>query len=363
MRRSGLLGALLATLLLALMMPGAWRSFFTGDTVRMEESLRPPVMRTLTLWVTGQDSGDRRLLSTLLSLYEKSRPGLRIYLRAADASELYADSAVLPDGIFYSQGDILRPEDCLLPLNLPAAQICESFSAGKSRGVLYGAPLWYAPTLLSLPSQWLMPQDSNESFGGESYFGKSTPPPRDESDSLRAESLPWEQILAPEQLYIRPGVSMLQLMHFCPEARRKELAALAAGGLAEVPCEGIARVLSCPEYLSAARKESLLAIPLTPGVSDRVRFFSLCRENDDVMGLLSFLNSPQCLAEMHKAGFLPVLTAEPPADSLLARCIDTNPGTVFFPNAFAHTAEELNALCLDAFRRCDDPVAALLRLR
>ena len=42
MRRSGLLGALLTTLLLTFLMPGLWRSFFTGDHNRMDESLRLP---------------------------------------------------------------------------------------------------------------------------------------------------------------------------------------------------------------------------------------------------------------------------------------------------------------------------------
>lgn len=363
MRRSGLLGALLATFLLTLMMPGIWRSFFAGDTQRMAESLRPPEMRTLTLWTLGQDSDDQKLLRTLLSLYEKSRPGLRIYLRKADAGELLSESAVLPDGVFYLPGDILLPEECLLPLTLPAAGISESFSAGKSGGILYGVPLWYAPSVLSLPAEWLNRESESVGFGGESYFGKSTPLPRDESASLRAENLPWEQLLNPGQLYVSPGVCMMQLMHFCPEARRQELAASYPDAFCTAPAAGTARVWSYPRHIAAARKESLAVIPLTPGVSDRARFFSLCRENDDAMDFLSFLDSDPCRAEMEKAGFLPVTSAHIPQDPFLARYTETNPGAVFFPNAFSHTPEEVQALCLDAFRRCNDPVATLLRLR
>ena len=363
MRRSGLLGALLATLILTLLMPGVWRGFLAGDTVRMEKSLRPPEMRTLTLWMLGQENGDGRLLSTLLSLYENSRPGLRIFLRKADEAELYAESAVLPDGIFYVPGEILRPEECLQPLTLPASQSNEAFSAGKSRGILYGVPLWYAPTVLSLPADWLSTSGEAVGFEGESYFGKSTPPPKEDFSFPKAESLPWEQLLSPGQLYIRPGICMMQLMHFCPEVRRGELAALAPDRLAASSARDIARVLPYPEHMTAARKESLVAFPLTPGVSERVRFFSLCGNNRDAMELLSFLNSPEYHAEMEKAGFLPVLSTAVPEDPFLARYTEANPGAVFFPNAFAHTKEELQALCLDAFRRCDDPVATLLRLR
>ena len=33
------------------------------------------------------------------------------------------------------------------------------------------------------------------------------------------------------------------------------------------------------------------------------------------------------------------------------------------PNAFSHTAQEMQSLCLDAFLRSADPVETLLRLR
>lgn len=37
-------------------------------------------------------------------------------------------------------------------------------------------------------------------------------------------------------------------------------------------------------------------------------------------------------------------------------------GTVM-PNAFEHTLEELQSLCMDSFRRLEDPAGTLLKLR
>jgi len=361
-RRSGLLGALLTTLLLTFLMPGLWRSFFTGDHNRMDESLRPPQTRTLTLWITGRDAYDEKLLSRLLSAYEKANPGLRIYLRRADAADLLAETAVLPDGVFYGVGDIPLPEECLQPLSLPASKTNESFSAGKSCGVLYGVPLWYAPGVISLPMEWIYEEGGVTKNGGESFFGKSTPPPPEDISLAKAENLPWDQLLVPAQIYLRPGVCLMQALHYCPEARREELAALwDSPCVASVP--NIARFWSYPQHLAASRKEALLALPLTPGVSDQVRFFSLCRENADAMGLLTFLQSPGHSTALEESGFLPVLATGESQDGFLAEYLRQNPGTVFFPNAFAHTAEELDSLCSDAFRRREDPVTALLRLR
>lgn len=357
MRRSGLLGALVATALLFCMLPGVIRGFFTGDTNRMSESLRPAESRTLTLWLVGTPLGDEKLITQLCTACEKSRPGLRIYLRRADAAELTHPEAVLPDAVLYGPGDILLPEKCLLPIQAPDSIPPESLSCCRSAGTLYGLPLWYAPSVLSLPQSWL--QSDAAAPVGDSYFGLSTPPPRQEIDLTDPANLPWAKLLTPGQLTIQPGVTHQQLMHLCPIARRADLASLADAS----PGRECARVWSYPRHISQSKKEALVPVLLAPAVSDHVRLFSLCRESEDAAYLLRFLTGGEHFPRLEEAGWLSVCRKNPPGDALLAQAVEMSAPGLYFPNAYAHTRQELHALCADAFRRAADPVAALLQLR
>ena len=129
-----------------------------------------------------------------------------------------------------------------------------------------------------------------------------------------------------------------------PSSLREELVSAALHS-AEKPVKGTARVWTRREHLAAAQKEALTAFSLRPAVSDRVRYAALCRDTAETRALLAFLRSEACREEVEAAGLLPAEQA----DSL--------------PNAFAHTREELNALCADGLRRGLDPVEILLRLR
>ena len=51
------------------------------------------------------------------------------------------------------------------------------------------------------------------------------------------------------------------------------------------------------------------------------------------------------------------------ADALTAALLARYREGMTLPNAFAHTAQEREAICLDAFLRAADPVETLLRLR
>ena len=357
MRRSGLLGALVATALLMALLPGVFSSFFTGDANRMNESLRPATSRTLTLWLVGAPLGDEKLISQLCTACERSRPGLRIYLRRADAAELTHPEAVLPDVVLYGPGDILLPEKCLLPIQAPENISPESLSCGRSAGVLYGLPLWYAPSVLSLPKSWLQPEAAAPA--GDSYFGLSTPPPRQEIDLTDPANLPWNRLLTPGQLTIQPGVTHQQLMHLCPIPRRGDLAGLADAS----PGRECARAWSYPRHIAQSKKEGLVPVLLSPAVSDHVRLFSICRESEDAAYLLRFLTGGEHFPRLEEAGWLSLCRKDPPKDALLAQAVEMSAPGLYFPNAYAHTRQELHALCAEAFRRAADPVAALLQLR
>ena len=145
-------------------------------------------------------------------------------------------------------------------------------------------------------------------------------------------------------LWVSPGTAGPQLAFTAPSSLREELDSAALHS-AEKPVKGTARVWTRREHLAAAQKEALTAFSLRPSVSDRVRYAALCRDTAETRALLAFLRSEGCREEAEAAGLLPAEQA----DSL--------------PNAFAHTREELNALCADGLRRGLDPVEILLRLR
>lgn len=363
MRRSGVLGALLATVVLMVILPGVLRSFFTGDTNRMDESLRPAQSRTLTLWLVGDSAGDHRLITQLLSAFEKTRPGLRIYLRKADLEELTAENAVLPDGLLYSPGEISMPEKYLLPLSAPENIPQEALQSGSSAGTLYGIPLWYAPNVLSLPKAWFDTEDKTVSGSGESYFGKSTPPPPVEMDLTDPGNIPWQKMFQPGSLYIQPGVAMEQLSCVCPPNLRSELSASYPSQAPSPSSDHIARAWSYPEHLSRSSKEALVPLLLTPAVSDRVRFFSICRENEDALALLKFLTGAEAASRLEEKGWLCVNRTVQPTDGILKQAAQAAEPGLYFPNAYAHTRQELYSLCEDGLRRCADPVQILLMLR
>ena len=52
-----------------------------------------------------------------------------------------------------------------------------------------------------------------------------------------------------------------------------------------------------------------------------------------------------------------------PSDALVRAAVERFWEGMALPNAFSHTVQERQSLCLDAFLRTADPVETLLRLR
>ena len=327
MRRGAVLSALLLTALLLYLWPGLLKGLWTDTDNRMAGELRPAQRRTLTLWWLPGEMGDQRCISRLCTRLEKETPGLRVFLRRADAAELTAPDALLPDAVLFGTGDVVNPEQLFLPLTL--SEDDGNLSSGKSGGETYALPLWYEENVLSVPNGWLEENGTPAvTAQPRSLLGQTAATPKPETDET--PSIPWRRLLAENALWVSPGTAGPQLLFTAPDSLRAALASAALSS-AEKPAAGTARVWSRREHLAAA--------------SDRARYAALCRNTEETRALLVFLGSDACREEAEAAGLIPAENA----DSL--------------PNAFAHTREELNALCADGLRRGLDPVEILLRLR
>ena len=316
-RHTGTLTALLLTAALFLALPGLWRTVSGGDSNRMAESLRPARMRTITVWLLPDGPDDAAFLRQCCAGFEKQQPGARIFLRRVTADELYAENAVLPDVVLFGTGEIIRPEDALVPLALE-----QPHASARYAGALYAAALWYEPLMLCYPESW-----------GEN---------------------PWPMLTQRDALELPEGAALQQLLLTCPEGLRPSLVDAVLGRIQPTPApvekqDSVPRSRGmtptpAPPVTSRAQaaakpREGQRAIPLQPDTSDRVRYAALCRDSEDARAFLAHLCA-QCPEGFSRAQETTVL-----------------------PNAFAHTRAELDSLCRDGFERLRDPALTLLTLR
>lgn len=327
-KRAGAIAALLVTALLLCAMPGLLARLKPGDGNRMDERLRPARLHTLTVWLMPDDLQDKRLLAALCTAYEKQTPGARVFLRSVSEDEWMQPQTVLPDVVLFGTGAIHQPRSLLRPLTGLGD---EEASAGCSGGVCYAAPLWLSPNVLVLPSDWAGEPSPTP------LFGLDTP-----DEAAEEQTIPWDRVTAPGGLTLPEGVALQQLLLAAPAAVRQNLRSQSRGA---------ARVTQLCQLKDQTGRA------LTPVLCDRVRYAGLCGDDQQGRDFLAFLLQNRNRAAA--SGYLPYgLRLE--GDSLPAALSRTTP---VIPNAFAHTRQELNALCLDAFRRGQDPVETMLRLQ
>ena len=108
-RRMGMMTALLLTAALFLMLPGLMRTLLARESGRVDASLRPPKVRTVTAWVMNGQMDDGRLMASACAAFEKQNPGVRLFVRGVTAEELYAEDAVLPDVLLFEPGMVTAP--------------------------------------------------------------------------------------------------------------------------------------------------------------------------------------------------------------------------------------------------------------
>jgi hypothetical protein len=118
---------------------------------------------------------------------------------------------------------------------------------------------------------------------------------------------------------------------------------------------------ACQKAIAAG--EALVPFPMTPAASDNLLFIGLCRDSEPARAFLKHLFSPAPREALASFGLLPTLPLALPSDPLYASLTALYANNPVFPNAFEHTSQELQALCLDGFTRQVDPAETLLRLR
>lgn len=365
-RRLSLICALLLTAALLYMLPWLWRAMTPADTNRMDERLRPVRTRTLTVWLIKGGMEDGGLISSACSAFERANEGARVFLRTVGEDEWTGPDAVLPDVMLFTTGSVIAPEKVFIPLSGAEGLVEGAASIGMSGGTQYAVPLWFAPNLLSLPEEWFETPSTpapTSLLGGEEDVGGGR------SDVIEGEALPWRALLSPDALTLPDGVALEQLMNLCPNQLRSELAALcapAASTPSPAPTAAAlkARVVTLRQHLSAAESgERRVVCLLEPVVSERVRLIAVCREGDDASAFLRFLLEAEQQSAALDYGLLPLTGAGEAAEPVTRALLESVREGAVLPNAFAHTLEELRALCLDAFVRAADPVQTLLKLR
>ena len=214
MKHAGVLSALLLTAALLCAMPSlcVWHE----SPSRAPDSLYPAQLRTLTVWLTPGDVGDRKLLSELCAAFEKQHKGVRIFLRIVSPEEYHAENAVLPDVALFETGTF-SAVDRLIPLaDLSAA-------SGQYRGAQLAVPLWLSPNVLTFPKSWLG-QPFTQEAADSSLLAAGTPAPEQASDGLtHADDLPWSYLLQNGAIAQPEGVGWQQLMNLCPLNERERL--------------------------------------------------------------------------------------------------------------------------------------------
>jgi len=378
-----------AALLCAL--PSLWARLTTGDGERMAERLRPKKAQIFTVWILSDATESRTQLNQQIALFEKQNPGVHVYLRRADSAELFAENAVLPDVVLFSPGALTDPGRVLLPIvDLPkAANITEDILvAGKSRGLQYGVPLWVAPSVLTVPTGFFPVQAVPAPAPTQtSFFDLSTPMPTSDlrkrsgtpeapktggtgdTPALPDDSLiPWLKLMEPGSMTAPKGIALVQLLSMCPlDMRPALIASLAEQALAPKQSpqpQQKAEVMTLAAYQNAiASGKPLIGFAMKPACTEKVLLLGVCNDHQLSRAFLAGLLCEDAQSALVGHALLPVIRVSPAGDAMTLFLTGLYQNGLLFPNAFEHTAQELDALCLDAFRQSRDPVETLLRLR
>ena len=381
MRHAGVLSALLLTAALMCAMPGIARM---PANPRVNDSLRPPTLRTITVWLMPGDVGDRALINELCAAYEKQNRGARVFLRVVTADELYAENAVLPDVALFQTGEISQPQQVFLPLGDEFVREGSGVYAGVCRAV----PVWLAPNVLSIPQEWLASAAPHAPRQQSLLAAATAEPAAEESGVLDDSHLPWAQLIRPGALETPEGAGWQQMLAACPADLQESFRNALLGSKVETPasatsadewCTTLPKSLGAsptpmPPLTASARVETLASHrrrvqqgealkAYVPGlaVSTRVRYAAICRDGEDARTFVQLLMDSAAAAAPH--GLVSPGAADGWTDALSLALAERYSSVCMLPNAFAHTQQELKTLCADGFARLEEPVGTLLRLR
>lgn len=387
-RRTSAFLCLLLSAVLLITLPTLLEGIQSQDGQRMAERLRPEKARTLTLWVMRDNTAGEKYLGQQIALFEQQHSGVRVFLRKTDLTDLTAEGAVLPDMLLFSPGAFGNPAEVLIPLmNVPG--VCaEGLLSGQSGGTQYATPLWLAPSVLTLPVEWLPEEISiTTAPTASSFFDLATPAPTQSQSETQRQlgeaDIPWEKLLIPGALALPEGMAQQQLLSMCPTDMRPALvAALAANESTPTSAPtsagkgqsapratqgpGSAKVMTLAAYEAAIGSgQPLCGFAMSPATTQNVLLAGLCRDSDLARMFLEQLLSGDAQAALSGYSLLPVISVENtlPAGTLTAQLLEKYQRGLLLPNSFEYTAQELESLCRDGFLRNADPVETLLRLR
>lgn len=353
-RRMAALGCLLLTAGMLLLLPGVWKSAEKTDTGRVDERLKPPKTQLLTVWLVGDRTDSLEHLRREISAFEKNEPGVRVYLRTADAEECLRADALLPDVVLFAPFLFPAPEKLLLPLPEELTAREEAMMAGKYADVQYALPLWFSPNVLAVPHALL-----------ESPPPKSTPKPTpllgllsptDVSIQPKATvtppDIPWKALESGKVTsQSKPAGIALQQLQSMRGARHELL--------------NSATVLSLSKLRALQQKgEEVVGFAMKPPVCDRYLLGGLTRDTAQGMKLLRFLLSEPSQRRLWQSALFPTaILGSGSDDSLSDELARMYAASFVLPNAFTHTRAEYEQLCQSAFLAGEDVTRMLLRLR
>lgn len=369
-RMSTLMCLVLAALTLWLL-PGSLQQTREAREDRVAERLAPAQTRLLTVWLLDDDTDGGRLLSRLLTAFERERGDARVRLRRVDAADLAAPDVVPPDVLLFSAYTLCGLEGRLLPIpdELPVRE--DALCAGRSQLRQLAVPLWFSPGVLVAPPEaagdkspatrepesWLAPRAT---AAAPTVAPDTASDPAD--NPFGPERIPWDALLA-GSLSVPEGVARPQLTLCAPAHLRRAMAERLAGEDAQASPAPNAASFAVTTY-RAWRQAELpgAAYALSPAACDAVLFAGLCRDSPQARALLQFLLSPLARREAAaEALFSCARDAEWPDDTDVARALAAVYGpSLVLPNAFARARQEAHALCRAGLA---DPAATLLSLR
>ena len=360
-----MLVCLLLTAALSAAVPSLWRGLTGPASTRVSDRLRPARQQTLSVWLIADTCDASAWLRRELAAFEKLHPGVRTFLRRADAQELYAQGAALPDVALFSTGAVTRPEAALLALAGDWGVRADALSAGQYRGEQYALPLCFAPMTLCVPERLLASPDrtARATATPKSHFSFQTASPVQPKQTPAPPEIPWDALA--DQLAAPEGTALQQLLLTAPAAARAKLIAR-VGAQWNADGEAIkgdyaARALP----LAQAQKQEGERFALTPAVSDRVLLGALTRQSESAAALLQWLLSEAAQGDLAAHGLYPLRegAALPQGDALTRELSALYGGPLLLANAFSCAAAERAALCRAGFLAGGDPVETLLQLR
>lgn len=181
------------TALLAVTFPWAV-THFTLEA-KAPPGIHVPDARVLTVWVLGDDISGMGFLRNRSAAFEKANPGLRVYLRMADAAELTAADAVLPDVLVLGPGDVTAPETLLTPL-VEDSLLSGALRAGRWQDRQYALPFAISGYVLAVDNAVIPATDIQQAPIPSLWDDQFRAPDTQEDTPITPNVLPWDALAA-----------------------------------------------------------------------------------------------------------------------------------------------------------------------